>query len=313
MKEASDKPLLSFLIFTYNQEEFVAEAVNAAFAQTYSPLEIIISDDCSTDGTLQIVEDLVKGYEGPHHVFINKNSRNEGVGEHVNILFGKAKGELFILAAGDDVSDPNRTAIIYDEWKSSGGVFKSIFSNVFIIDEFSNVKGQYFTTPPVYTRTLEEFKSISTPWIDTTPQPKCWALGCSQAIHRSLYDIYGRLDSKIVQEDGAISFRGILQGEIRYIDKCLMKYRRHSSSLFQPGNLSSILYLKKNELHYKNSWLTDALLTNSSDKQLIEGLKRECRAAYVWHLIYGIPVIGKVTLGFRFYLKRPLRFFLQRS
>ena len=43
MKE--NKPLISFILITYNQEDFVRDALDGAFNQTYSPLEIIITDD----------------------------------------------------------------------------------------------------------------------------------------------------------------------------------------------------------------------------------------------------------------------------
>jgi glycosyltransferase involved in cell wall biosynthesis len=44
---SSNRPLVSFVLLTYNQEKYVADALRAALNQTYSPLEIIISDDCS--------------------------------------------------------------------------------------------------------------------------------------------------------------------------------------------------------------------------------------------------------------------------
>jgi glycosyltransferase involved in cell wall biosynthesis len=46
-----NKPLISFLLLSYNQEEYINDAVDGAFSQTYSTLEIIISDDCSNDNT----------------------------------------------------------------------------------------------------------------------------------------------------------------------------------------------------------------------------------------------------------------------
>jgi glycosyltransferase involved in cell wall biosynthesis len=46
-----DRPLISFMLFAYNQEHYIRRAVEAAMAQTYSPLEIILSDDASSDGT----------------------------------------------------------------------------------------------------------------------------------------------------------------------------------------------------------------------------------------------------------------------
>ena len=54
MSESFHKPLLTFAVGAYNQERFIREAVESAFAQTYSPLEIVLSDDCSRDRTFEI-------------------------------------------------------------------------------------------------------------------------------------------------------------------------------------------------------------------------------------------------------------------
>ena len=55
MIELLEFPLVTFALFTYNQERYVREAVEGVLAQTYEPLEIIISDDCSTDMTFSII------------------------------------------------------------------------------------------------------------------------------------------------------------------------------------------------------------------------------------------------------------------
>ena len=49
------RPLITFALFAYNQEKYIEEAVQGAFLQTYSPLEIILSDDGSTDRTFEII------------------------------------------------------------------------------------------------------------------------------------------------------------------------------------------------------------------------------------------------------------------
>lgn len=48
---ALDHPLVTFALLAYSQEKYIREAVEGAFAQTYEPLEIILSDDCSSDRT----------------------------------------------------------------------------------------------------------------------------------------------------------------------------------------------------------------------------------------------------------------------
>ena len=52
------KPLVTFAIFSFNQEKYIHDAVQAAFNQSYSPLHIILSDDNSSDKTFSIIENL---------------------------------------------------------------------------------------------------------------------------------------------------------------------------------------------------------------------------------------------------------------
>jgi glycosyltransferase involved in cell wall biosynthesis len=49
-----ERPLITFALFAYNQEQFIAEAVQGALSQTYSPLEIILSD-WSADSTFHVM------------------------------------------------------------------------------------------------------------------------------------------------------------------------------------------------------------------------------------------------------------------
>mgnify|MGYP005853322247 CR=1 FL=1 len=50
---APDRPLVTFALFAYNQEQYIREAVEGAFSQTYEPLEMILSEDCSNDRTFE--------------------------------------------------------------------------------------------------------------------------------------------------------------------------------------------------------------------------------------------------------------------
>ena len=105
----NERPLVSFCIVTYNQEKYIREAIEGALNQTYSPMEIIISDDCSTDGTYEEILKTVEGYTGPHKIIVNKNEPNLGIREHMNkVMFTLSKGEYILLAGGDDVSAPER-------------------------------------------------------------------------------------------------------------------------------------------------------------------------------------------------------------
>src|SRR5258708_6892254 len=68
-------PLISVLMTSYNREDFISEAVESVLAQTCGNFELIVSDDCSTDRTL----DIVRSYASKDsRIRISVNERNLG-------------------------------------------------------------------------------------------------------------------------------------------------------------------------------------------------------------------------------------------
>src|SRR5882762_2416555 len=135
MTKSFQKPLLTFAVAAFNQERFVREAVEAAFAQTYSPLEIVLSDDCSKDRTFEIMREMAAAYRGPHKIVLNQNPVRKSIGGHVNRIVEISHGDLILAAAGDDVSLPDRTALVYHAWEEAERLPISIHSDVIQIDE----------------------------------------------------------------------------------------------------------------------------------------------------------------------------------
>ena len=87
------QPLVSMLLIAYRQPDTIARAIRAALAQTYSPLEIIASDDASDDATFEAMQAALAGYQGPHRIVLNRNSTNLGIGAHLSHLVGMSSGE----------------------------------------------------------------------------------------------------------------------------------------------------------------------------------------------------------------------------
>lgn len=113
-----DRPRVTFALFSYNQENYLREAIEGAFSQTYSPLEIILSDDCSRDHTAELTQLLASTYVGPHKIKVIKNSENLGVLNHVLNVARLASGDILVVAAGDDVSRADRVEKIVNLFKT---------------------------------------------------------------------------------------------------------------------------------------------------------------------------------------------------
>ena len=113
----SQNPLVTLAVFSYNQEKFIREAIEGALSQDYTPLEIILSDDASSDATFEIVEKYAKEYRGPHSLKIRRNYINLGTAMHVSIVGQEAAGAFVVVAAGDDISTSCRVSKIVETWK----------------------------------------------------------------------------------------------------------------------------------------------------------------------------------------------------
>ena len=215
------RPLVTFALFAYSQERFIREAVRGALAQTYSPLQIILSDDCSQDKTFEIMQEEANGYEGPHEIILNRNNRNLGNGGHVNRLIELAEGELIVAAAGDDISLPARTEELVKAW-SNGGVVAA-YSSVIVTDEDGAARA--------IDRRKFAGASVGEHWRALIQRSHGVVLGASQAWDRTVFETFGPLPESIRAEDYALEFRSALLGKIAYVDEPLVRYRRHGSTI----------------------------------------------------------------------------------
>lgn len=94
---------LTVLLPNYNNADYLKEALDSLFNQTYQDFKIIFVDDCSTDNSLEIAW----SYHDPRMVIIEKNN-NSGIVETLNLGLEKVDSTYFIRMDGDDISTLNR-------------------------------------------------------------------------------------------------------------------------------------------------------------------------------------------------------------
>lgn len=96
--------LVSIVVVTYNSRETVLETLDSIYAQTYSSIELIVSDDCSKDDTLPVVEGWLKDHEARfENVQVLRSPVNTGVTKNCNRGLSACRGEYMQLIAGDDL------------------------------------------------------------------------------------------------------------------------------------------------------------------------------------------------------------------
>jgi hypothetical protein len=245
-----ERPLLSFVLLAFKQERFIREAVEAALAQTYSPLEIILSDDCSSDRTFEIMQETVAAYRGPHKVVLNRTPENGGtVIAHLNQVMQLVRGSLVVIAAGDDISLPERTESCYRAWSDSGRRSASIWSDYSVIDESGNLVGEKALRSNGDTPI--RFEHLQARAVGVAAWRAEVAFGCTQAWSAEIFRVFGPLPviSGLVNEDSPIFFRAaLLTGQATRIHTALVGYRRHSGNCSSGITVSGKVNVNKSSL-----------------------------------------------------------------
>jgi glycosyltransferase involved in cell wall biosynthesis len=93
-------PLISIIITTYDRAHYIAEAIKSALSQNYSPMEVIVIDDGSTDDT----ESVIAGFSSTLLRYIKKE--HTGAADTRNQAIKEAKGEFIIWLDSDDILLP---------------------------------------------------------------------------------------------------------------------------------------------------------------------------------------------------------------
>ncbi len=95
-----NKPLVSVITATYNSEAFVLETIASIRNQTFDDWELLITDDCSTDGTFQLLEEAAAE---DLRVKVFKLETNGGAGIARNHSIAQAKGRFIAFCDSDDL------------------------------------------------------------------------------------------------------------------------------------------------------------------------------------------------------------------
>ena len=116
------EPLISVALCTYNGEKFLLEQLESILAQTYKNLEIIIVDDCSTDGTTEII----KAYaEKDKRIKLFQNEVNLGFNKNFEKALGLTSGDYIAISDQDDIWLPQKLQRLLDNIKNNWLIFSN--------------------------------------------------------------------------------------------------------------------------------------------------------------------------------------------
>jgi glycosyltransferase involved in cell wall biosynthesis len=132
-------PKISVIINNFNYGQYIASCIESAIAQTYKNIEVIVSDDGSTDNSRAVIESYGSSV-------ITAFKRNGGQGSALNAGYEKSSGDLVIFLDSDDILWPSCASEIANHWRAD--LMKLNF-NLAVIDSSANPMGDLYLKPPL--------------------------------------------------------------------------------------------------------------------------------------------------------------------
>jgi glycosyltransferase involved in cell wall biosynthesis len=215
---------ISVYIPSYNQMAYLAEAIESVLAQTLRPAQIIIIDDCSNDGSREIIE----GYMSRHPGLIRAiyHEKNLGIAQTRTDALKAATGDLVTYVDGDDRFLPNKLETEMKALRSSNA--QIAYSNVYTIDDRGNRTGLWHDgtePPPPSGRVFEQV--FSRRFV-----PNNTAIFRNELVFRSALDAVGFYDESLeLYEDWDMKIRLTARFPVVYTGEPLVEYRIHGRGL----------------------------------------------------------------------------------
>ena len=211
-------PLVSIAIITYNQKDYLDECIQSCLKQTYSNYQIIVADDCSSDGTQKMLKEYLKLY--PDIFILKLAEKNLGITHNSNAAHFACNGKYVAWMGGDDLMFPDKIdkQVQYMESKPDCTI---CYHNLDVFDSDTNKTINLFNDKNKINGDIRDSIRLGT-----------FNGACSNLVRREKAPKEGFNTTLPVASDWLYWIDTLANGgTIDYIDEVLGRYRRHSNNI----------------------------------------------------------------------------------
>ena len=227
--------MISVCMATYNGEQYIGEQIDSILSQLSESDELIISDDGSSDRTLEIIKSYkdfrIKLYEHKKNlelINVKKLQNFYYTTSNFENALKQARGEYIFLADQDDVWEIGKVNFMLEKLRNND--FDLVMCNFSIIDSNGKIiKTKFYESSPISKKRLLNIL-------------KSKYLGCCMAFSRKLLDKALPFPKKLLAHD---YWLGCLSSNFSFIDIPLHRYRRHNDNVSSSSGKSKNSILVK--------------------------------------------------------------------
>jgi rhamnosyltransferase len=230
---------IAILLATYNGERFIRQQLDSILAQTYKHIKIYISDDCSTDSTVSIIEEYKDRY--PSKIFFSVNKTNIGFLNNFEQLIKDCKYDYIALCDQDDIWLNEKLELQMFEMLKMEQAYKNkpclVHSDLEMVDSCGKtIYKSFFDYRRLSLSNKKELNKIVS---------HNGVMGCTILFNNNLKNKIIPFDKNIDLHDYWIALINEIIGHRVLIDKPLVKYRIHDSNC---SNSNTKIYAKKRNI-----------------------------------------------------------------
>ena len=260
------QPLVSVICLCYNHERFVRESLESVLKQSYENIELIVVDDASTDGSVEVIRSVI----GNRDVQFLSLKENVGNTKAFNRAFRQCSGKYIIDLAADDVFFPERISKQMGFFENCSDRVGVIYSDVAYIDEKGQSIENHFASGKYQAHVGDVYEHLIKEYFIPPP---------SMMIRRRVLDELNGYDESLAYEDFDFWIRSSRNWDYQFQPEVLTKVRKVS------GSLSSKVYTRDDQQLHSSYLICEKIKelnkNRPEDQALMARLEYEIKHAVI--------------------------------
>lgn len=301
--------MLSVALCTYNGEQYLKEQLESFANQSLLPDELVVCDDGSSDGTIEILR--MFSLCAPFEVKVIQNEKSLGIVKNFSKAIEYCSGEYIAISDQDDIW-------MYEKLKETVGLLKVmekkygkefpllVHSDLTVVDVDLNIlnesmmKSQHIENEDIPSRALGTLLANN------------YVTGCTVVINKALKNLSLPIPREAIMHDRWLALVAASSGKIGFVDQPLILYRQHGNNQVGARKYFSYNNVKK---FFKSSSMSEHILkTILQNKQIWEKYQNPYIGKYIFFLRkkdlfslwkMGVRMQGIIrNIGYYYYLFR---------
>lgn len=222
MTSQSNMPLVSIIALCYNQARFAVETLESIRNQTYQNIELVIMDDCSSDDSVNVIENWIQETQYPC-TFI-KHDKNQGICKTLNEALSHCTGQYLQMIACDDIMLPEKTTIQVELLNKQVESVAVVYSDAFLINDDGSPHYGWFI------QRFRQFSEVPSGDIYNALLSGNFIPAMTTLIKTEVIRKIGRWDENLSYEDYDFWLRIAQRYEFVFSQYVSVKYRLHPNN-----------------------------------------------------------------------------------